>query len=554
MTTDKLEDTVIEEIIEEEESIKIPLSLEEIRYQLSCIVPGLYPDWRKNQLELIEQVKNSSAKFIGIQAPVGFGKSSSAIGDLILEDGRGIAITQTKQLGDQYYRDFYPVGLLTVKGRGNFSCQVQPNKTADVAPCVAGMSCIYKQGGCEYYDQKNAAKDTHVISMNIHYFLYEANFSGVFSNIDTLFIDEAHKLDGPLMEFIEVRLNKIRLKEEGIFLPDNHSIESLQTWADEPLSQLTQEYEEVLQSLKENPQNEIATLRGIRIKAILNSLEKLVELVDSTWVVIEEEFNTIIKPTLVAKYMDKFIFSHAKKIVLMSGTLPRSVIESFGINKYEYFKLESTFDVTKRPVIWIPAANLARSAENPAMEQAKLIKVLDVLSERHKDSKGIIHTANYNLAKIITSKLKDFTRVITHTSAEDRISALKEFTEDKSNTILVSPSFTEGIDLPYDLCRWQVIAKIPYANLGDTQVKARNEIEPQWYATNAIVSMIQAYGRIMRAEDDSGVTYITDSGLINLINRWRTVFDNISYFLEALFISEGNKLIPYFEYQMRPKK
>ena len=75
------------------------------------------------------------------------------------------------------------------------------------------------------------------------------------------------------------------------------------------------------------------------------------------------------------------------------------------------------------------------------------------------------------------------------------------------------------------------------------------EVDSQWYATSAIITMIQAYGRAMRAEDDSGVTYILDKSLMNLINRWRTVFDQISYFLDALWVmGSENQLIPFSEF------
>lgn len=84
--------------------------------------------------------------------------------------------------------------------------------------------------------------------------------------------------------------------------------------------------------------------------------------------------------------------------------------------------------------------------------------------------------------------------------------------------------------------------------MSDKQVQARMKVDPEWYATSAIVTMIQAYGRIMRSEDDSGVTYILDSSLMNLISRWRTIFDQVSWFLDALFISTGKKLIPFNEY------
>jgi len=528
-------------------------TIEEIEEELKVVVPGLYKEWRPNQLTVIQQIVNSSQKFIALQAPPGYGKSASAIGEMILNEGRGIAVTQTKQLGDQYVRDFFPLGLKTVKGRGNFSCTIIPTKTADIAPCVAGYKCMYKGGGCDYYDQKLEAVDTKLVSMNIHYFLYEVNYSGQFSDVDVLFIDEAQKLEDAMLGFIEIRLNKARYWEEGLALPDVPTFANITEWIERAEPQIKRELEEVQTELEDNPMNEILSVRGIRLTAAYRNIARFIALVDETWVIEIEDNNVIFKPTFVGEYMDKYIFSHAKKVVLMSATLPRSIIESFNIPEYEYLNIPSSFSPTQRPAIWIPAANLARSAENPGMELKKLTNAVDAILDKFPDQKGMIHTVNYKIAQYLMTNSKNVNRFRTHQNAGERSNILEEFKKSKDNSVLVSPSFTEGVDLPYDLCRFQIIAKIPYESLGNPQIKARMDVDPQWYATNAIVTMIQAYGRAMRAEDDQGITYILDSSLMNLINRWRTVFDNISYFLDALWILEGKDLIPFSEFDSRPK-
>ena len=545
----KVEESTYEEVKREARQYTI----EEIEEILKPIVPGLYPAWRANQLRVIQQTVNSNEKYIALQAPPGYGKSASAIGDMILNQGRGIAVTQTKQLGDQYVRDFFSLGLKTVKGRGNFACTIVPEKTADIAPCVAGIKCMYKAGGCDYYDQKSEAVDSKLVSMNIHYFLYEANFSGQFSDIDVLFIDEAQKLEGAMLSFIEIRFNKARYWEEGEQLPNNPNFENMTEWAERAEPLFKRELEEVLIELEENPTNEILSIRGIRLNAAYRNIVKFQTLVNDTWIQEIEDNTVIYKPTFVGEYMQKYIFSHARKVVLMSATLPRSIIESFNIVDYEYLNIPSTFSPTQRPAIWIPAANLARSASDPGMELKKLTNAIDAILSKFPDQKGMIHTVNYKIAQFLMKNSKNIDRFRTHESSKERSDVLESFKKSIDNDVLVSPSFTEGVDLPYDLCRFQIIAKIPFESLGNPQVKARNDVDPQWYATNAIVTMIQAYGRAMRAEDDQGVTYILDSSLMNLINRWRTVFDQISYFLDALWILEGKDLIPFSEFDLRPK-
>ncbi len=519
---------------------------------LQVIVPGLYPSWRKNQLEVIEQVHDSLKQHIAIQAPTGFGKSASAAGSLIAAGDRGIILTLTKQLGDQYYRDFFPIGLKTVKGRGNFQCALVREKTADVAPCVAGMKCSFKRGGCDYYDQKREAVESSLVSMNIKYFLYEANYGGEFTGIKSLFIDEAHKLEDSVKDFIEVRFSKARFREEGQPLPTVLTFESLSAWVDNTIGTIEAELEQVLMELEEDPHNDILTIRGIRLSAAKNALDKF-ELVDSTWVIDEDDYAIILKPVWVGKYLDQVLYRHAEKTIFMSATLPRSVLESLNIIDYDYINLPSSFDSKSRPVIWVPAANLARSAKNPMLELRKLTSAIDAAADKFSDKKGIIHTVNYRISEYILENSRHKDRIVTHKNAQEREQVLNLFKKSDKPLILVSPSFTDGIDLPYDECRWQCIAKIPYDNLGDKQVKARANADPQWYATSAIVTLIQAYGRIMRADDDHGVTYIFDSSLMYLINNWRVIFDQVSWFLDALLILQNNTLVPFNEFIVSPQ-
>jgi hypothetical protein len=57
----------------------------------------------------------------------------------------------------------------------------------------------------------------------------------------------------------------------------------------------------------------------------------------------------------------------------------------------------------------------------------------------------------------------------------------------------------------------------------------------------------------MRADDDHGVTYIFDSSLMYLINNWRVIFDQVSWFLDALLILQNNTLVPFNEFIVSPQ-
>ena len=69
-------------------------------------------------------------------------------------------------------------------------------------------------------------------------------------------------------------------------------------------------------------------------------------------------------------------------------------------------------------------------------------------------------------------------------------------------TVLVSPSLREGVDLPDDELRFQIVTKMPYPDLGDPWTAARQARDPRWYALETAKALVQAYGRSCRHAGD----------------------------------------------------
>ena len=518
-------------------------TIDTLEERLEILVPNLYPKWRDSQIEVINQIINSDKKIVALQASTGFGKSLVAIASIILNN-RGIVVTQTKQLGDKYFLDYGQIGLKSVKGRQNFTCEIIPERTVDIAPCSAGYKCELKKSGCAYYSQKRQAVSSKLTSMNISYFLTEVNYSGEFSGRNILFIDEAHKLDTSLQQFIEVRLNKRRFNELDCSLPQEITYESIVNWAQVSYKYLLSLLSNLQDKLSINFNDEFLISEGIKLNNSMRLIEQI-SITDKNWIIEENDYNILLKPVWIDKYIRQFLLSHASKVVLMSATLPRKTVERLGITDYDYINIPSNFDPERRPVIWYPVANLSYSAKDKDLELKKLRIAVDKLCENHIKEKGIIHTTNYKITKYLIENCESSPRFIYHNNAEERQNALTKFEKSKINSILISPSFTEGIDLPYDLIRFQIICKIPFMDLSDKQTNIRMKEDNEWYSTQAIITMIQAYGRIMRAPDDSGTTYILDTSLLNLIKRWKKIFNQLNWFLEALWIQKDNKLVKF---------
>jgi Rad3-related DNA helicase len=77
----------------------------------------------------------------------------------------------------------------------------------------------------------------------------------------------------------------------------------------------------------------------------------------------------------------------------------------------------------------------------------------------------------------------------------------------------------EGVDLPDDFGRWQVIAKVPWKSLGDPAIAWKSRENEEWYMWQALKDLIQACGRVARHEKDYGNTYILDSTVNRLLEK-----------------------------------
>ena len=109
------------------------------------------------------------------------------------------------------------------------------------------------------------------------------------------------------------------------------------------------------------------------------------------------------------------------------------------------------------------------------------------------------------------------------TISENRTDQLEAFKKSKKPLVMLSPSFDRGVDLPGDQCRFIIVCKMPYLNLGDKQVAARLKAPggDQWYVFKAIQTLMQMSGRGVRSETDHCDTYILDAQFNGLLARTR---------------------------------
>lgn len=216
--------------------------------------------------------------------------------------------------------------------------------------------------------------------------------------------------------------------------------------------------------------------------------------------------------TLLRK-SDKFLF--------MSATIcgMNDYVEELGLDPSEVvvLSMNSPFDVSKRKITYIPVAKFSYANRQEAIDNIITTsdKIIDIMYNYYgKPVRGLIHSATYANAEIFAEKSKHSDKIQTPKNIRDAIKLTRSKEDD---LILASPTIYEGIDFKDDLARFQIIIKVPYDSLTDPLKKYTMKYNPKKYSKEAVIKLVQAYGRGTRHEEDYCQTFILDANFESIL-------------------------------------
>ena len=548
---------------------------------------------RPSQSEVLSQVESAlaeSKKFIILEAPVGFGKSAIAAA-LCNHLGSAYLLTSTKQLQDQYSADF---GFPIVTGKANFTCLV-PTSSGKHLPCSKGRCEVdwklsecphyltfedydqHQRGACgrdskcrslkdgklcTYYEQKWDAFRAPIVVANYPFFLTELKHTDDIKHRRILVCDEAHDLEKQMVgassftlrrSLVEGFRSDNRSGESGnlhdrrqpFFIPDL-GVEAASDWR-APLN----EAKRVLEMfLDRNLDDESLQDRIASCKDTLDSLDAFISELDSSpenWVVNSLEKTAMVEgggflvdevafqPLDVSAYTSA-LFDSADTILLMSATVFSKELfcKTLGIVEEEasFIRVrESSFPIGNRIIHALNTAQLNRNTMEASL--AAVTKAVDDIMTLHSGERGVIHTTSYQQARYIREHVSERNRTrISSTEGIASRSALIRAHGSRDESVLISPSLYQGVDLKDDLSRFQILVKVPYADLSERRTRVKLERERAWYDWQTALRLVQTYGRSVRSETDYAVTYVLDSNFTRFMSEHRSLFPE--YFLEAV--------------------
>ena len=540
-------------------------------------------DKQQKILEEIEQAIKSGFKYIFLEAPAGFGKSPVAIAlarylgssnictatkDLqaqysrdfpfirevkgksnficIIKDEMGLDETCNYGpcLKDDGYDCIYKtkLGDYKVQGEGTKYETVELDHFAEkkYIDRLKSRSRIIQLDWkpCHYYHQKwTALKSSHTI-YNYKYFLSDLFYSNSIQKRQLLVLDEAHTVESEVADF-----KSFTVFNEGItgFLPklsipyeNEYDIETWIAFGTELREKLLIFIDKASAILEKNieqyPFTEKNLIDAITKEKNLTTVIEDMRTNKDNWIVtnVEKTANNqlrkvLVTPIDVSSYFKDILDKGSISLFMSATILSKDYLCKIGGIKSDQVKFirvhESNFPLKNRPIYLMNIAWLNAKTMNQSLPA--IANAVNNIMTTHKNEKGIIHTTSYSQLRFIKENIskENAIRLIETGSKFDRNEMLEKHYKSSKPTVIISPSLYLGVDLKDNLSRFQIIVKVPYADLTDRKISVMKQRDPNWYIWNAILKLVQAYGRSIRSKEDFANTYILDSSITFLLKQ-----------------------------------
>lgn len=526
-----------------------------------------YPTIRPAQLEILEKMKNNwdKYKYFVIEAPPGIGKS--AIAKTICSSvNTAFLITATKQLQDQYMRDFPNSGVVSIKGRANYKCVYGDKLNCEMGPCMVNKDLLKEcklNHCCPYYSKREEALASNTVLTSYQYFLRAMDCAGFWKPRDVLILDECHLLEQQVTQWASTFLSPIELHTkynifEGvdpqIFMvysvaPETSGYKANEKWLHviwklimEKRKELYKEIAAAINAngkpmpddpnwLSEEDLEELASTHKeyYELDKYYRRLEIFFELSNeekANWIIEPQDNGIMMQPVNIDNLFKYYMNEWGKeKVIFMSAT----ILDTAGFcnelklpkDKTAIIKMDPIFEPEKSPIVYYPTGNMSYQYLDSTMP--KILENVKEILAMYPNEKGIIHTGNYKIAKAICEGI-DNPRLIMKDEDGNNEKLLKKHSKSAEATVLVSPSLTTGADLKDNLSRFQVFVKMPFSSLADKRVQKKIEYNDNWYVSEMFRTLVQACGRSTRSENDWSVTYILDTSFYYWIAKYRKWF------------------------------
>lgn len=542
-------------------------------------VTELFPfdSFREKQYQIIEvsidALYNQGYSNLVLDLPTGTGKSP--INTTLLRYAEdGFYTTPSKSLRQQLEDDdVLNEHYKSLKARKDYTCAITGENCEDCSinqssdkSCAENVN-TGSGAGCTYWSQKMSSMNNDISVLTFSYLIIdnmlpeEANDTPIsFGDREMLVIDEGQNLD------VQTASLHAGFKITPYSLP-----KAVFRGATDSADYDAQSYDDVKDIIdliynrcQDFPRSDVPQFEMEPAeKKCMNLVEKIdwmrdeIER-DNHWVVDVDSdkykgnyVKTLeLRPINVSSFLKNNVWSRADKRVVSTATLPYRAnpeiwLRKVGLDpeKTKVISVDMPFPKENRP---IHTKDMVCSMSSNGDEENwdEIMKKLNELAKRHYNQNCLIHSSSYARAEKVLDSIDSeehpylHNNVIVHNNRRDADVEIEDW-QASDHDIFISPSMMEGVDLKDDMCRWQVLLKVPYPSMDSRIEYIVNNTKYGWneYFERALLRVVQSYGRAIRSKDDYAEFYVLDEDFDDLLSR-RTA---PSWFTEAIDIQQPNQ-------------
>ena len=230
-------------------------------------------------------------------------------------------------------------------------------------------------------------------------------------------------------------------------------------------------------------------------------------------------------PIDVSELLQDKLFDKVETVVMTSATLSTNgkfdfIKDRLGLDngKTDTLLAPSSFDYQKQAIIYLPKAMPEPSSPNfSQMAASEIIKLISITNGHA----FVLCTSNYSMNALyeLVSMRVNFPCFVQ--GSMSKAGLLEKFRQTPNAVLFATSSFWQGVDVRGDQLLCVIIDKLPFAVPSDPIVAARTKFIDEnggksffdYSVPNAIISLKQGIGRLIRSSTDKGVIAILDSRL-----------------------------------------
>ncbi|MGD8162546.1 ATP-dependent DNA helicase [Pantoea sp. FN0307] len=446
---------------------------------------------------------------------------------------------------------------------------IWPLVTSTNDNCLGNDCPLYKD--CFVVKARRRAMDADVVVVNHHLFLAdmvvkESGFAELIPEADVMIFDEAHQVPDIASQYFGQQLTSRQLLDLAkditiAYRTEVRDVQQLQKAADR-LAQSAQDfrlalgdpgfrgnlreilndrdvqraltllddalelcYDVAKMSLGRSALLDAAFERASQYRNRLKRLKNISEPGFSYWYECSSRhFVLALTPLSVAERFREVISERPAAWIFTSATLAVNekmthFMDRLGVHQAQSMILNSPFDYARQALLCVPRDLPSPNQPGGAKQLAR--RLLPLI-EANNGRCFFLCTSHQMMRALAEEFRASLTLPVLLQGETGKAQLLKQFIEAGNALLVATSSFWEGVDVPGDALSLVIIDKLPFTSPDDPLLKARMEDcrlrggDPfdEVQLPDAVITLKQGVGRLIRDVEDRGVLVICDNRLV----------------------------------------